>query len=79
MDHSAHAFTAVTMVRSALPFGKGTRRVAAILSRVHSSCFTSEALGALDCDCAQKLDMALEAIASRQCGVIFYLLHRKAS
>src|SRR5262245_6245024 len=45
-----------------------------ILSRVHSSCFTSEALGALDCDCARQLDMALDAIASRECGVIFYLL-----
>jgi 3,4-dihydroxy 2-butanone 4-phosphate synthase / GTP cyclohydrolase II len=45
-----------------------------VLCRVHSSCFTSEALGAVDCDCVEQLDMALQAIASRQCGVIFYLL-----
>jgi len=45
-----------------------------VLCRVHSSCFTSEALGALDCDCREQLDLALQAIASRQCGVIFYLL-----
>jgi 3,4-dihydroxy 2-butanone 4-phosphate synthase/GTP cyclohydrolase II len=45
-----------------------------VLCRVHSSCFTSEALGALDCDCVEQFDMALQAIASRQCGVIFYLL-----
>src|SRR5690348_4330315 len=45
-----------------------------VLSRVHSSCFTSEALGALDCDCVEQLDMALAAIASRKSGVVFYLL-----
>lgn len=44
------------------------------LARVHSSCFTSEALGALDCDCVEQLDMALETITQRQSGVVFYLL-----
>lgn len=45
-----------------------------VLCRVHSSCFTSEALGAVDCDCVQQLDMALYAIAARGHGVVFYLL-----
>src|SRR5262249_16897326 len=45
-----------------------------VLGRVHSSCFTSEALGALDCDCVQQFHLALQIIASRQGGVIFYLL-----
>jgi 3,4-dihydroxy 2-butanone 4-phosphate synthase/GTP cyclohydrolase II len=45
-----------------------------VLCRVHSSCFTSEALGALDCDCVEQLDMALSAIAQRGCGIVFYLL-----
>ncbi len=49
----------------------GTRDV---LCRLHSSCFTSEALGALDCDCVEQFDMGLQAIANRQCGVTFYLL-----
>ena len=45
-----------------------------ILGRVHSSCFTSEALGALDCDCVQQFHLALQIISSRKRGVIFYLL-----
>jgi GTP cyclohydrolase II len=45
-----------------------------VLCRVHSSCFTSEALGAVDCDCVQQLDMALYAIAARGRGLVFYLL-----
>jgi 3,4-dihydroxy 2-butanone 4-phosphate synthase/GTP cyclohydrolase II len=45
-----------------------------VLCRVHSSCFTSEALGAVDCDCVKQLDMALYSIAARGCGVVFYLL-----
>ncbi len=45
-----------------------------VLCRVHSSCFTSEALGALDCDCREQFDLALRSIASQQSGIIFYLL-----
>lgn len=45
-----------------------------VLCRVHSSCFTSEALGALDCDCAEQLDMAMQAIVRSGQGVVFYLL-----
>ena len=45
-----------------------------ILSRVHSSCFTSEGLFALDCDCVTQLDVAIYAIVQRTRGVIFYLL-----
>ena len=45
-----------------------------LLSRVHSSCVTSELLGACDCDCAEQLDAALEAIRREGRGVLFYLL-----
>jgi len=45
-----------------------------VLGRVHSSCFTSEALGAVDCDCAEQLDMAFNAVALRGSGIVFYLL-----
>lgn len=41
--------------------------------RVHSSCLTSEAFGACDCDCAEQLDGALAAIAASGRGVLFYL------
>ena len=45
-----------------------------LLSRVHSSCVTSEAFGACDCDCAEQLDASLETIASEGRGVLFYLM-----
>ena len=45
-----------------------------VLGRVHSSCFTSEGLGAIDCDCAEQLDMAFQAVAFRRSGIVFYLL-----
>jgi GTP cyclohydrolase II len=48
--------------------------VAALLARVHSSCVTSEAFGACDCDCAEQLDGALAHIASHGRGVLFYLM-----
>ena len=45
-----------------------------LLSRVHSSCVTSETLGGCDCDCVQQLEGALDAIAREGRGVLFYLL-----
>jgi 3,4-dihydroxy 2-butanone 4-phosphate synthase/GTP cyclohydrolase II len=45
-----------------------------VLGRVHSSCFTSEGLGAVDCDCAEQLDLAFQTIVSRGSGIVFYLL-----
>jgi 3,4-dihydroxy 2-butanone 4-phosphate synthase / GTP cyclohydrolase II len=45
-----------------------------LLARVHSSCITSEAYGACDCDCAEQLDGALAHVASRGRGVLFYLI-----
>ena len=47
---------------------------APVTARVHSSCFTSEGLGACDCDCAEQLDAALEQIADAERGVLFYLM-----
>ncbi len=47
---------------------------APLLARIHSSCLTSEFLGALDCDCAQQLASALEAIAGAGRGVLIYLM-----
>ncbi|MBQ4847721.1 GTP cyclohydrolase II RibA [Pseudoalteromonas sp. MMG005] len=40
--------------------------------RVHSACFTAEALGSLKCDCKQQLDFALDYIAKNG-GVVLYL------
>src|SRR5262245_58920209 len=45
-----------------------------LLARVHSSCLTSEFLGALDCDCAEQLASALAAIADAGRGALLYLM-----
>jgi 3,4-dihydroxy 2-butanone 4-phosphate synthase / GTP cyclohydrolase II len=44
-----------------------------LLARVHSSCITSEAFGACDCDCAGQLQAALAEIAAAGRGALFYL------
>jgi 3,4-dihydroxy 2-butanone 4-phosphate synthase/GTP cyclohydrolase II len=46
---------------------------APLLTRVHSSCVTSETYGGCDCDCAEQLDAALAAIAAAGRGAVFYL------
>lgn len=46
---------------------------APLLARVHSSCVTSEILGACDCDCAAQLEAALKQIAREGRGILFYL------
>jgi len=45
-----------------------------LLARVHSSCVTSEAYGACDCDCAEQLADSLAEIAGAGRGVLFYLM-----
>lgn len=45
-----------------------------LLSRVHSSCATSECLMALDCDCVEQLGGALESIGDAGRGAVFYLM-----
>lgn len=46
----------------------------AVLTRVHSSCFTGEVLGSLRCDCRDQLDAALGRIAAEGRGVLVYLV-----
>ncbi|NVB84050.1 MAG: GTP cyclohydrolase II [Kofleriaceae bacterium] len=45
-----------------------------VLCRVHSSCFTSEVMGSLRCDCRAQLDAALDRIAQEGRGVLVYLV-----
>ena len=46
---------------------------AAVPTRVHSECLTSEVLGSQKCDCRAQLDRALDHIAARGRGVLVYL------
>jgi 3,4-dihydroxy 2-butanone 4-phosphate synthase / GTP cyclohydrolase II len=45
-----------------------------LYTRLHSSCVTSETLRGCDCDCVQQLEGALEVIAKKGNGIVFYLM-----
>ena len=44
-----------------------------LLIRVHSECFTGEALHSLKCDCREQLDEALRIISEKTSGAVLYL------
>jgi len=44
-----------------------------VLARVHSECLTGDALFSMRCDCGPQLHKALEEIAKRGRGAVFYL------
>jgi len=44
-----------------------------VLVRVHSSCFTGDALGSLRCDCGEQLHKALARVAEEGRGVVLYM------
>ena len=45
----------------------------AVLTRLHSECFTGDLLGSLKCDCGPQLRGAIEAISKNGGGVLLYL------
>lgn len=45
----------------------------AILTRVHSECFTGDVLGSRRCDCGEQLHHALDHIAAHGQGILIYL------
>jgi 3,4-dihydroxy-2-butanone 4-phosphate synthase/GTP cyclohydrolase II len=42
------------------------------LVRVHSQCLTGEALGSLRCDCAEQLEISMQAISDEGRGLVIY-------
>ena len=44
-----------------------------VLTRIHSSCLTGDALGSLRCDCGPQLDAALSLIEKEEQGVLIYM------
>jgi 3,4-dihydroxy 2-butanone 4-phosphate synthase/GTP cyclohydrolase II len=70
----AHRYRNLRTGAPALALALGdVRGTAPLLARVHSSCITSEAFGACDCDCAGQLQAALGEIAAAGRGALFYL------
>jgi len=49
-------------------------RARTLHARLHSSCVTSETLRACDCDCVEQLETALDIIARKKRGILFYLM-----
>lgn len=45
-----------------------------LYTRIHSSCVTSETLRGCDCDCVEQLQGALNLIAEKGAGILFYLM-----
>ena len=45
----------------------------AVLTRVHSSCFTGDILGSLRCDCGEQLHKAMQMVEDEGKGVILYM------
>lgn len=45
----------------------------AVLTRVHSSCFTGDILGSLRCDCGDQLHKAMRMVEAEGRGVILYM------
>jgi 3,4-dihydroxy 2-butanone 4-phosphate synthase/GTP cyclohydrolase II len=43
------------------------------LVRLHSECLTGDALRSARCDCGEQLQMAMQQISARGCGVIVYI------
>jgi GTP cyclohydrolase II len=44
-----------------------------VLARIHSACFTGDALSSLRCDCGEQLSTALATMAKEGSGVVIYL------
>jgi GTP cyclohydrolase II len=59
-------------VETALAIVMGDLTQDAPLLRLHSQCFTGEALGSLRCDCGDQLVMAMRAIAEEGRGLVIY-------
>src|SRR5262245_8175818 len=59
-------------VETGIALAIGDLRGGAPLVRIHSQCFTGEALGSLRCDCGEQLRIAMKAIADEQRGLLIY-------
>ena len=62
----------IQRVETALAIVMGDLTQGSPLLRVHSQCFTGEALGSLRCDCADQLAMAMQSIAEEGRGLVIY-------
>ena len=62
----------IACIETALAIVMGDLTQGTPLLRIHSQCFTGEALGSLRCDCGEQLAMAMQAIAEEGRGLVIY-------
>jgi GTP cyclohydrolase II len=62
----------IARLETALAIAMGDLTQGTPLLRIHSQCFTGEALGSLRCDCGEQLAMAMQAIAEEGRGLVIY-------
>ncbi len=68
------AFKEKTTGAEHLALVKGTwGKEEAVLTRVHSSCFTGDILGSLRCDCGEQLHKAMQKVEQEGKGIILYM------
>jgi len=73
-DFKLIAYKQVNSGEEHLAIIKGNwRNNEAVLTRVHSSCFTGDILGSLRCDCGDQLSMALKMIENEGKGIVLYM------
>ena len=59
-------------IETALALVMGDLSKGAPLQRIHSQCVTGEVLGSLHCDCGDRLETAMQAIAKEGRGLVIY-------
>ena len=64
--------TSIPGVETALAIVMGDLSQDVAPLRIHSQCFTGEALGSLRCDCGDQLAMAMQAIVDEGRGLVIY-------
>lgn len=68
------AFNEKSTQREHLALIKGEwQKGEAVLTRVHSSCFTGDILGSLRCDCGEQLHKAMQMVEQEGRGIILYM------
>lgn len=73
-DFTLVAFSEKNTTNEHLALIKGTwEKNEAVLTRVHSSCFTGDILGSLRCDCGEQLHKAMQMVQAEGKGIIVYM------
>lgn len=69
-----HVYKSLTDMKNHVAFVMGDiKKVTSPLVRVHSECLTGDIFHSRQCDCGEQLQLSLQMIADRGCGVLLYM------